>query len=196
MPDENEQPEKFMSVNDDFNLEDLTARRPQSNYDEKEEAAKQRIQKLEADLNQPKETMSLHELRIGSIIVSAKRAGAITFGIVTALDTKGVQACDYYEAPFSPNMLPGAHGYFPTEVNAYWLQRFGFVKQEDEHFAKQLTPEVTLMIKPYMWNFYVRHADSSEFFANTNNRVKYIHQLQNLALALSGQELQWKEESI
>jgi len=79
--------------------------------------------------------------------------------------------------------------YSPILLNAEWIEKFGFVK-EGRHYAMGVHQKLfsglmklTFNGKLQMWVFSIgRYSDIT--------RVQYVHELQNLYYALTGEELQ------
>ncbi len=69
----------------------------------------------------------------------------------------------------------------PVPLTEQWLRRFGFVEQsngEDNFYRLN-------GIRFPTWN----ENDEFTLYNNAFNRIKYVHQLQNLYFALTGEEL-------
>jgi hypothetical protein len=97
-----------------------------------------------------------------------------------------------------PNEAEWAHGHWlgvfdknypfpdPIPLTEEWLIKLGFEKQQEEHVWYELQISSSLALiegdkNGYMEVFLLDHDDSV--------RVRYVHQLQNLYFALTGEEL-------
>jgi hypothetical protein len=89
----------------------------------------------------------------------------------------------------------------PIPLTEEWLIKFGFfVKEEisnDNFFGCHLYQNNDEFVIPYENTFhYIRDISSSEHDGSTEYRtteIKYVHQLQNLYFALTGEELTIKD---
>jgi len=117
--------------------------------------------------------MKSTELRIGNIIESrTKHPVKANWGTLRALEN-------------------GEKTYFPIELNDDWFKKLGFFK-DDGYWKKDAYNDAD------GWDIIIRILDVRKFFSNehlyynyTNGivKIKYVHQLQNLFFALTGQEL-------
>lgn len=80
--------------------------------------------------------------------------------------------------------------YEPIPITEKWLVRFGFERINQQYPHKKI----------YSLNkFYIKFDIKDSFFywavygANTDYKIELVHQLQNLYIALTGQELELKE---
>jgi hypothetical protein len=94
------------------------------------------------------------------------------------LDSKGYEFEHYFY-----------DGINPIPITEEWLVRFGFEPMVGNEFAKWLDKwEGRLMFIDPSLRFYGIEENGSILFTSGNN-FKYVHQLQNLYFALTGQEL-------
>ena len=86
---------------------------------------------------------------------------------------------------------PGTEAAFsPIPLTPEWLERFGF--EYEEGFADDYTKEpISLYNNPFLEGWTVETIFSELIKENMLN-IKYVHQLQNLYFALTGQELELK----
>lgn len=78
----------------------------------------------------------------------------------------------------------------PIPLTPEWLERFGF--EYEEGFADDYTKEpISLYNNPFLEGWTVETIFSELIKKNMLN-IKYVHQLQNLYFALTGQELELK----
>lgn len=64
-----------------------------------------------------------------------------------------------------------------------WLVKFGFEKREDDFY------KYPLCIDFIYSNLSVLIYDGRNYFVDSHDKIKYVHQLQNLYFALTGEEL-------
>ncbi|WP_407533773.1 hypothetical protein [Elizabethkingia miricola] len=69
----------------------------------------------------------------------------------------------------------------PIELTEEWLIKFGFKLESDAEGEYYENKGVGILI--------LRSDDIHFFFGNPNNKDKYVHELQNLFYALTGEEL-------
>ena len=132
--------------------------------------------------------MKLRELRIGNIIG----------GIYTDYDDDSekhdvckVVTLDSVGAAGYPIWVEGKanvenyDSFYPIEIDEEWLVRFGFCKIEGNGNFYELSG----------FRFLVQYVPKSGYLRvdRVGVAVKYVHQLQNLYLALTGEELQLQE---
>jgi len=89
--------------------------------------------------------------------------------------------------------------YFPIPLTEEWLLKFGFEKTESDNseelylWSIQIANNTSLYFNRDIDEWYLSHEWNSNHFKNDFwNKPKYVHQLQNLYFALTGEELQWK----
>ena len=79
----------------------------------------------------------------------------------------------------------------PIPLTEEWLLKWGFFKEKELTFTKEINENKQFSIVLYKntnnWTFPYYHK------VNTLTSFKYIHQLQNLYFALTGEELKIKE---
>ena len=123
--------------------------------------------------------INANELRIGNIIY----LGVVKEPIIV----KGIN-------PESPVLLNAE----PIPLDEEWLLKFGF-----NHFPEMIHEfrkdtdcgfNISLSKMPYRWCFYRHECPLSSSYDNDKgtyitDRFKYVHQLQNLYFALTGEEL-------
>jgi len=81
----------------------------------------------------------------------------------------------------------------PIPLTEEWLLKFGFEKYDEEYWFNPQYPSYEICINNPI-RFYLPEdiKDESEYYStkDSNCVIKYVHQLQNLYHALTGQELQ------
>ena len=89
---------------------------------------------------------------------------------------------------------------YDTETKVYkaiplteeWLLKFGFKKQLDKSFAKN---DFSIFLdKRFKTNLFLQENQEDFKWFSYELKVEYIHQLQNLYFALTGEELKIKED--
>ena len=85
--------------------------------------------------------------------------------------------------------------YKPIPLTEEWLLKFGWVKENNYLWCEDVPYSVKMKFKKdgsiWLGNVLEVHFGSG-FSKKRNNGVKYIHQLQNLYFALTGEELKLK----
>ena len=99
--------------------------------------------------------------------------------------------------------------FMPLPLTEDWLKRFGFFKERKRpsryhknFFSIEFNDSnIVLAYAPFRkdWGFYIEYTDSpdpkdnkTKYFVSCG--IKYVHQLQNLYFALTGEELKLREE--
>lgn len=150
--------------------------------------------------------MKANELRIGNYLIYEDRylievtkidslEDSIMGEVVDVL--KHVEIEDFY-VETTPELTIDNPNYEPIPLTEEWLLRFGFEKHEvtlklyysdfkhEDRFFRFYWPENggggSLHLKP----------DDTEWYPDLADNIKYVHQLQNLYFALTGNELEIK----
>ena len=127
------------------------------------------------------DNMKATDLRIGNIIYQGEKYGntPITSYDLNKFYDKSIffYTADFYE------------GFAPTPLNEEWLLRLGFKMHEGNNFYRYwINSDFELTYRPIseaiIFCFTPRRTDRM-----TGLEVKYVHQLQNLYFALTGEEL-------
>jgi hypothetical protein len=80
----------------------------------------------------------------------------------------------------------------PIPLTEEWLLKFGFKKQLDKSFAKN---DFSIFLdKRFKTNLFLQENQEDFKWFSYELKVEYIHQLQNLYFALTGEELNFKSE--
>lgn len=79
----------------------------------------------------------------------------------------------------------------PIPLTEEWLLKLGFSKMTIKPLWRKTIGEYTLESEDFLFDFKSKHvyADSGLTLHPIGNETKYVHQLQNLYSALTGQEL-------
>lgn len=122
--------------------------------------------------------MNVEELRIGNIIFISwknavnKRVAVVNLGAIMDLASNGSGS---------------AYNYKPIPLSEKWLIKFGFEKQVTRYMVsyKKGLIDISYFNKSKVISIYVgaQRIDNGE-------RIKHVHQLQNLYFALTGEELE------
>ena len=147
--------------------------------------------------------MEAKELRIGNWIYQGEKCG-----------NKPIEAYQLYQYSLggfiSSNNIPTYYHYWkPIELTEEWLIKLGFEKIDikgEEGFIDSV--EYQLIHKDCYINYdgvdfscviacdLETYTDSPNYFAPDKERMQYVHQLQNLYFALTGEELTIKPTTI
>ena len=112
------------------------------------------------------------ELRIGNLVTDKWSVGKYPFKIVSL----GKTICHYFgHQKFSAKY----EDLEPIPLNKEWLLKFGFEKDNELNFVK-------FSFKVHFWSNYNSYMYG---WIGGNIEIKYVHQLQNLYFALTGEEL-------
>lgn len=128
--------------------------------------------------------METRQLRIGNWVENIKsgRKVEVLEVLTTRILIKAAPELRYTKTITSPSS-----SYKGIELTPELLEQCGFVKREDEYvFWPELQNIEYRLVDFYGWIFSIG-------FFNWNNEItiiQYLHQLQNLFFALSGEELQ------
>lgn len=126
--------------------------------------------------------MEANELRIGNLFIEKHCGETIT-----------VESISKERIGFSGEFY-GKWQAEPIPITEEWLLRFGFDKGEEYYLNKNLDSKEGIFEKMCY------DLQNKEFTINCNNydgycvEVEYIHQLQNLYFALTGEELKLNEK--
>ena len=118
--------------------------------------------------------MEAKELRIGNLIM---------FGELRH-ECKPHDILNLYQSEIAQREISE---YKPIPLTEEWLVKFGFEKNENEtncehwHFGEN----------PFTHDYMIQLKNTGQgyFFQNWHHRIKYVHQLQNIYFALTGEEL-------
>jgi hypothetical protein len=124
--------------------------------------------------------MKANELRIGNYLLPGDHF------IVTAIRENGLIDMENPEYPEDDYCTKGIEEIEPTPLTEEWLVKFGFTIWK----AGWMNYQGQIYIKPV--DGLVEIGDSWGDTIEVNN-IEYVHQLQNLYFALTGEELTIKE---
>lgn len=123
--------------------------------------------------------MKASELRIGNYISY--------HGIHIAVNGIIGSTIFYEGGKYFDSNTMGYEPYQPIPVTEEWLLRFGFKKTEDTLFGMD-------EFRMHGYSFALSNLSLENGFGIINEHpTKYVHQLQNLYFALTGEELTYKE---
>ena len=126
----------------------------------------------------------INELRIGNYIQYRDKSSLLT---VESLGSNGFSTINQDGIQYGSDDICEYNGIPLTEE---WLLKFGFVKNEDEYILGHLSLEDR---SKDIYSKDVNKEDFGSWFINSYLlEIEYVHQLQNLYFALTGEELQLK----
>lgn len=88
----------------------------------------------------------------------------------------------YYETPI-PKIIP-------TQLTQGWLLKFGFKTRTTENHSVQYFIGENPITKDWLFDILWQDSQDYPFYRNGHFKIKYVHQLQNLFFALTGEDLQ------
>lgn len=112
------------------------------------------------------------------------KVGGQSFNAITA---HGIHLVEDGKMEFKPLIL--------TEE---WLQRLGFIKKDEKKYVRAIHDYVYVLTRDWRkepsYHFGIEYTDSPDpnddgVVYNFSFEIKYVHQLQNLYFALTGEEL-------
>lgn len=110
------------------------------------------------------ETIKANELRIGNLLFND--------GVVVTIDARSI--FDIWDDK-------GLNNYSPIPLTEEWLMRFGFEENEEGYWV-------------IVGQFYdMRKILKTSLYQGDLQSTKYVHQLQNLYFAITGEELTIKQ---
>ena len=120
-----------------------------------------------------------NELRIGSILNYLTAEGDICLATIDCQDLKWLN-----EDPKGFNMVHSV-----IELTPEWLIKFGFEEKERDHSIIYFIG-INFVTNDYLFDITWIEGYSYPFYRNGYFEIKYVHQLQNLYFALTGEELE------
>lgn len=130
--------------------------------------------------------MKANELKIGNYVnVELHIAIPLKIEAITgsSVSLSGIENNRY--TPFTIDRVK------PIPLTEEWLKKFGFKKLGDWFIKKPLSSVNEYAYNPYIKQFDVINGSGEEIDLV---ELKYVHQLQNLYFALTGEELEIKKE--
>ena len=132
--------------------------------------------------------MKANELRVGNYV---KGIGHNISWLVEGIET------DYIHSSNAWRLLSS---FEPIPLNTKWLEKFGFEKNKDNRWMRGKSRYAIFYFEYYatgednsMWRIEYHDTDyGRNEYKDCNqwgDRIKYVHQLQNLYFALTGEEL-------
>ena len=115
--------------------------------------------------------MKAKELRIGNLVNVDEKAYKISGGDIYNLEN------------YSKNY---GHLYKPIPLTEEWLEKFGFMQPDSNYLIWEKQG-----FKPFciLFEALINHWQIGVYGGRVFKRIKYVHQLQNLYFALTGEEL-------
>lgn len=119
--------------------------------------------------------MESKELRVGNLVYESKRSKILRKKI-------GVEICEIKSLNIHHlESFPESENFEPIPLTEEWLLKFGYIKGKIYYTEKE---HGTI-------SFYFNDSEElkCEVYDWTYDNIKYVHQLQNLYFALTGEEL-------
>lgn len=145
--------------------------------------------------------MTANELRIGNLVDLGNRIAKVI--------EIGHLACVVVDLEETQDTLEDYERTKPLPLTEEWLLKFGFVEKNignklpeswyelkylsNEH-EPMITSWVSILINIETWSCVICDEYPDEIGANTKTKIEYVHHLQNLYFALTGEELTFKSE--
>ncbi len=123
------------------------------------------------------ENLSARELRIGNIIIKNGKVHYTNHLTIRDIYGLSIDDTDTFE---------------PIPLTEEWLLKFGFIKSKLEGY------DVHFKYSHHLLHSSITALYNAEFSLSLDNvarGIKYVHQLQNLYFALTGEELTFKEQN-
>jgi hypothetical protein len=130
--------------------------------------------------------MNVKELRIGNYLLD---------GEGYEINVRGLRQNDiiYTHPVFGENCFSGCSIFQPISLTAAWLLNLGFEKAYESPFRLKFDyPTQTQIGYDFSKMETKENMEGFRFFGQYIENVKFIHQLQNLFFALTGEELEVK----
>ncbi len=119
--------------------------------------------------------MNANELRIGNWVHSKPHKSNIQFNFLV----------QYFDSD-----VFDANNYAPIPITEEWLDKFGFEKKSSHAYYYNEPIRIDVFGCEFMVRFRAELDDYNlRLVELKNSKVKYVHQLQNLYFALTGEEL-------
>jgi hypothetical protein len=136
--------------------------------------------------------MNPNELRIGNFIDTDERVTLLVTGITS--DQIGLKRPDGKEGSLHPIFLQG------TLLTEEWLLKFGFEQEMDYDICNSISKvphfyneEFRIIQSKGFWYSSLRYDGGTSECYEGEIEIKYVHQLQNLYFAITGNELTIKD---
>lgn len=134
--------------------------------------------------------MKATELRLGNYLIQSNHTGTVQRidfdGAILQMNEINISG-DVLDIDLSLPLKP-------ISLTEEWLVNFGFDRSSvrgDKHFYKQVADRFLRLSIGDFWNVHIGQAEIKYYEIPVN--IKYVHQLQNLYFALTGEELTIKE---
>ena len=128
--------------------------------------------------------MKANELRLGNLVTATLTNEIYEIGIWAL---RVIEDGNYQNSYDTETKV-----YKPIPLTEEWLLKFGFKKQLDKSFAKN---DFSIFLdKRFKTNLFLQENQEDFKWFSYELKVEYIHQLQNLYFALTGEELKIKED--
>lgn len=129
-----------------------------------------------------------NELRIGNLVVKSDQihSDSPQYGQITTVYVDKANVDYHYPLTW----------YKPIPLTEEWLLKFGFEKYDEIYWFLPNYPSYEICPnEPLQLFLPCETTDESEYYVvkDSNCKIQYVHQLQNLYFALTGEELTIKE---
>jgi len=128
--------------------------------------------------------MKANELRIGNYLLLCNEIVNISAGFIADYDFSK-------RNKFNENTPIRENDVSPIPLTEEWILKFGFEKEFEHIFI--FPNNMSIRIVGYAWNIQMFDL-CCEWYDTPIRSIKYIHQLQNLYFALTGEELELKNQ--
>lgn len=126
--------------------------------------------------------MKANELRLGNYIY---RNGLME---VRVISKSGVKVYDHVNKMFHPTYFSLDENIQPIQLTEEWLLKFGFI-EDSYSYVMGVHQQIFSGLMKFNFNERLNCWEFSIGSYNDLTRIQYVHQLQNLYFALTGEEL-------
>lgn len=120
-----------------------------------------------------------NELRIGNLVRVENEVLNVNFLNENDIGLEGdISRSGLYHRSFVSSL----------EITEEWLLKFGFARRSDNHYSIS-QKNISFIWSPELWLYCI---DNNSGYSIPLDHIRYVHQLQNLYFALTGEELKLK----
>lgn len=123
--------------------------------------------------------MKANELRIGNLVFLSWE--------------KEPEYKGYRRYEFSFDLIHSVKHLHPIPLTEEWLLKFGFQARYTIGHSAQYYINENPVTHDWMLSILWLEGDDCPFYKNGHHKIKYVHQLQNLYFALTGEELTYTQ---
>ena len=135
--------------------------------------------------------MKVSEVRIGNIV--GMEASGIKYTILGLINPEDFKAGLFYPVEITEELLK-RFGFKPEEVGDKGNDWYSIGDADNKYVDEELENELEICVSAKQ-NQYVINQYNTAQMNHLVGRIKYIHQLQNLFFALTGEELEFKVDA-